>query len=90
MAEMEVFAIEFWSFENLQKHEGIEIKETGFGLGEIREHFVDEVNYEMESEEPLLEGDNNDDDVETVNKFDENTIKGIKPKKFKKQWMAAM
>ncbi|KAL8262459.1 hypothetical protein R6Q59_023808 [Mikania micrantha] len=62
----EVSAIQFWSFENLQKREGIEIKEGGFGLGEIREHFVDEVNYEMESEEPLLEGDNNDDDdVET-------------------------
>ncbi|KAL8246586.1 hypothetical protein R6Q59_007802 [Mikania micrantha] len=30
----------------------------------------------MESEEPFLEGDYNDDDVETVNKFDENTIKG--------------
>ncbi|KAL8235247.1 hypothetical protein R6Q59_021347 [Mikania micrantha] len=40
-----------------------------------REHFFDEVNYEMESEETLLEGDNNDG-VETVNKFDENTIKG--------------
>ncbi|KAL8224357.1 hypothetical protein R6Q57_019832 [Mikania cordata] len=73
----EVSAIEFWSFENLQKREGIEIKESGFGLGEIIEHFVEEVNYEMESKEPLLEGDNNnDDDVGTVNKFDENTIKG--------------
>ncbi|KAD6795553.1 hypothetical protein E3N88_06449 [Mikania micrantha] len=72
----EVSAIQFWSFENLQKREGIEIKEGGFGLGEIREHFFDEVNYEMESEEPLLEGDNNDDGVETINKFDENTVKG--------------
>ncbi|KAL8226976.1 hypothetical protein R6Q57_016808 [Mikania cordata] len=70
----EVSAIEFWSFENVQKHEGIEIKEGGFGLGEIREHFVKEVNYEMDSEEPMLDGDNNDDDVGTVNRFDENNI----------------
>ncbi|KAL8256335.1 hypothetical protein R6Q59_031402 [Mikania micrantha] len=62
----EVSTIQFWSFENLQKCEGIEIKEGGLGLGEIREHSVEEVNYEMGSEEPLLEGDNNDDDdVET-------------------------
>ena len=49
--ERTIAPIAFWTEERLEKREQQEMRNGGFGLGELRELYVDDHNYNVESED---------------------------------------